>query len=543
MYLTFKYLSLLIKRIVNSRQTLLSNKIMGSFSRVLKINAASFVTLKNRKIMILDDFRIYHWLQININLLEQMRKYNNADIFVQLFDYPSPKTIEFYAGWGIKNFHIVYPRIRDLKRIYVHSRNISIDSATGTDVMNYQIDNCQIGIDIYESILRRGFSTLESRSWVQKRIIVIGVIQYFATKNLFDHNAIKVAAMSHDNYIGPGIVSRVAYCNEVVVMLANPLDVTFTTRSFQNYEKFKNYRKYASSVLPIDYENGIALSKNELDSRLNGELDKNMTYQRESAFSNKVKRQLGWNDSAKILIATHDFFDSPHGYGPMKYCDFMEWMETIAQYVDNCSHEIEWYLKCHPDASPEQLEIIASFGVRHPKFKVIDSKTSWQQLRDEGLGLVITCYGSVAHELPLLNIEVVNCSFNPHVAYDFSISLDSKIDLINYLDNFTRSLGLGASSIIDRNQIYEFYFIHNYLTQIDDLFLKSYREFAQEFSVNWNSEGAVAEIENQAKLIEEKAARIISELRLKSYVRFFETKLNDYNFELLHEKNLDQLFN
>lgn len=543
LYITYRYLRFIFYRFRNSATTTTTTLLVSFLKRNTGNKARSLVKIENSKLMILDDFRIFHWLQINTSLLKEIRKYNQAEICVQVFEFPDHLTRDFYAQWGVEKFLIVHPKLKDLKKMFFHAKEISTKSLIGADVINYEIEKCQIGIDIYESILRRGFATLESNSWVQKRIIVNGVIQYYATRNLFDNNIVKIVAVSHDNYIGPGILSRVAYTCDVVVMLANPLDVTFTTRSFQNYEKFVDYKRYALSIPVSEYVEGTTLAKNELDSRLRGKIDRNMTYQKKSAFSKNVDLQLTRSRSTKILVATHDFFDSPHGYGPMEYYDFMDWLETIAQFADNGPGDLEWYLKCHADASLEQIEIIHAFSSNHPSFKVVNPEASWQQLRDEGLGLVITCYGSVAHELPLLNIEVISCSYNPHVAYDFSISLESKMELRKYLHDYKRVASGGSVSDSKSRQIYEFYFVHNHLTQIDDLFLTSYRDFSQNFSTNWNSDEAKSEIISQSFQIDEKASRIISELLLKNYVRYFESKLMNYNFELLTKRQVESIFN
>ena len=64
--------------------------------------------------------------------------------------------------------------------------------------------------------------------------------------------------------------------------------------------------------------------------------------------------------------------------------------------------DYEWYLKTHADYEPGTLEILNDFCNSYPNFSIIDPSTSWHQLMDEGIRTVLTCYGSVGRELPLL---------------------------------------------------------------------------------------------------------------------------------------------
>ena len=46
---------------------------------------------------------------------------------------------------------------------------------------------------------------------------------------------------------------------------------------------------------------------------------------------------------------------------------------------------------------------------------------SFHKLIDEGLQYVLTCLGSVGHELAYLDIPVINSGYNPHISYNFNI--------------------------------------------------------------------------------------------------------------------------
>ena len=49
---------------------------------------------------------------------------------------------------------------------------------------------------------------------------------------------------------------------------------------------------------------------------------------------------------------------------------------------------------------------------RYPRFALIPSETSFHQLADEGIQFALTCYGSIGHECPLLDIQVINAGIS-----------------------------------------------------------------------------------------------------------------------------------
>lgn len=493
--------------------------------------------------MILDDFQISHWLTINSSILQELQNYNNAEIYVQVFKFPNKEKLAFYNQFGLENFLLVSPRIAHLGRILKKALDVSVTAKIGSDVMDFEIDECRIGVDIYESILRRGYPTWDTKRMAQHRTILTGVSQYYFVDEIFKNNTVKTIAVSHDNYIGPGLLARVAYKNQVPVILANPLEVTITTKSFQNYEKFEKYKLYSNSLSSLEYDSGVRRAEVELQSRLNGNLDPNMTYQLKSAFSSVVTRQLSTKNCLKIVVATQDFFDSPHGYGEMSYYDFMDWMNSIAEFSKKTDTEMEWYLKCHADASSAQYKIVEDFSFNNPSFKVINPETPWHQLREEGLSIVLTCYGSVAHELPLLRIPVLCFSYNPHVAYEFSTLVKRGENLIDMIQR--KHFSLQDNDLFEscKSAIYDFYYVHNYVCLNDELFLNSYRSFSRTYGENWNSQSAQIELFKQNMKIKESAKRIVEELKVNNYVRYFETQLDEFVYEKLKSEVVERMFN
>ena len=80
--------------------------------------------------------------------------------------------------------------------------------------------------------------------------------------------------------------------------------------------------------------------------------------------------------------------------------------------------DYEWYIKPHRDYLPGTLEILNSFIPKFKNLKIINPDTSFHQLKKEGIKNILTCYGSVGHELPLLGFNVINAGYNPHINFE-----------------------------------------------------------------------------------------------------------------------------
>ena len=115
--------------------------------------------------------------------------------------------------------------------------------------------------------------------------------------------------------------------------------------------------------------------------------------------------------------------------------------------------------------------VIEKFIIKYPHIKLIDEKVSFLQLRDEGLNFAFTCYGTIGYEAPLLGVQVINADLNhPHSAYNFNFSPKNIYEFENMIENLD-SLKIE----INKNEIYEYYFVSNKLQYDDKLIFKSYK--------------------------------------------------------------------
>ena len=106
-------------------------------------------------------------------------------------------------------------------------------------------------------------------------------------------------------------------------------------------------------------------------------------------------------------------------------------------------------------------------------------KTSFHQLANEGIDYVLTCYGSVGHECPLLGMKVINAGNNPHMGYDFNWNpktIEEYEDLLMNLPALTKE--------IKTDDIYEFYYMNYKKTGIiDDWVFLSYDKMISDLTI------------------------------------------------------------
>jgi hypothetical protein len=451
----------------------------------------------NGPLILLDSFSIPHWAVINSIAAHKLSEF--SDGAVATFGFAKRSNFEelLYSRLGVsrhleiklmfKNFHnSIKVFLSGCK--YIWKQNAIID---------FEISGLNIGLDVYESFLRRGHATFGLFSRDIYRELWRGIIQYFFFQPMFESRKVTCVLVSHDNYIGPGLLARIAYKYSVPVFLINPFELNIVERPFQNYERFLHYRKYFASQSISWQVDSLKKSRDELLSRINGAIGiGTMSYQVKSAFTaHRIPRQIRLSPNRKLLILAHDFFDNPHGYSRMLFNDFYQWLEFT---VKTCLDEnIECYVKLHRDFSEIELTVLLEFKSLHPQITILDTEVSYHQLYDEGIRFVTTCYGSAGHELPLLGFTVINASYNPHIAYSFNYHASS-------LNEYRKLLSEQVSLVLDsrtESEIYEFYSVHTFLMWPDSFNLNSYLEFEAETNGELSGERAFNYLTSNLKLI------------------------------------------
>ena len=425
--------------------------------------------------ILMDSFPIPHWAVINTLAANILSNESEGKVSTFGFSRQSIYERKLYESLGVRNhLRIKLGFFSFFKALKIFFRISSLIRA-GHKVIDLEINKMNVGLDVYESYLRRGHPTLDLDSRDLYRELWRGIKQIVYFQPLFLSKQVSAVFLSHDNYVGPGLLARIAYQYKTPVILINPFEVNIVQKPFQNYERFYKYRKYFQAQSDDWKLHYLEKARNQLDRRISGEIGVgNMKYQVKSAFTNHcIGPQIRNSTNKKLLILCHDFFDNPHGYARMLFDDFIDWLVFVTQ----CCFEnnIDCYIKLHRDFSDIEYTVIRDFQRNYPWVSMVDSEVSYHQLYKEGIRFVTTCYGSAGHELPLIGFTVINSSHNPHIAYSFNYHAKSKSEYRDYLVE-------QKPILIDdklKREIYEFYSVHTFLMSPDSFNMESFEGFSQ----------------------------------------------------------------
>lgn len=368
------------------------------------------------------------------------------------------------------------------------SRDLRPTLRTKQDVFGLEVLGVVIGIDIYESYLREYKPTVFLDDPRLFELVDEGIMLVIFWQAYFRTHRVAAVVVSHDCYLQPDVVCKVAYQAGVPVYLPNIRGIVYAQRPRTVYACVENYR-HMFSRLPLDEQrHGIALAKRQLERRFEGEIGVDMPHATKSAFvsTGDEKRVLKESDRIKVLICSHCFYDNPHGLGDMLFLDFYDWLRYLGSIAERTNYD--WYLKVHPDPLPGTLETIREILAEFPKITLIPHTTSHLQLAREGIDFALTVYGSVGHEYPALGVQVINAAYNLRVAYDFNWHPKSREEYEYYLLNLDK-----LHKEIRLEELYEFYYMYHFYTYADDLVLESYRQFVADLTAEQRSGSAAYE--------------------------------------------------
>lgn len=202
----------------------------------------------------------------------------------------------------------------------------------------------------------------------------------------------------------------------------------------------------------------IEEARRELDARWAGDSMTGLEYMQESAFGaikpNQILRQ---SSRPKVLIAPHDFFDSPHCYGLHAFPDFTQWLNFLAQFARTTDYD--WYLKTHTLLPEYSQNIIDEYCRANPHITAIPSDTSHRQLLAEGIDVVLTLYGTIAAEYAFKGKLAISASLNnPHSVYSFSLNARDDGQLAHWLSNLE---GILSDWKVNLSKVLEYFFMAN----------------------------------------------------------------------------------
>jgi hypothetical protein len=326
---------------------------------------------------------------------------------------------------------------------------------TKEDVESFTIDGVWIGDLLYDSYLRSSNKpTIDIRADDFHASLKNSIELYVFWADYFSTHDVRAVSVSHCVY-NLAIPLRIAVARDIAAYQFNATHVyRLDAANFIAYTDFIYFRRLFGELPRNVQEAGLKEAEERINRRLAGEVGVDMPYATISAYGNsKPVRLIKESPRKKILIATHCFFDSPHGYGNNLFPDFYEWLDFLGRLTQKTDYD--WYIKTHPDYLPGTREIIDSFVAKYPRFTLLQADSSHRQLIAEGIDVALTVYGTIGFEYAALGVPVINASLhNPHIAYDFNIHPRSIAEYERLLLNLE-----GPSFSIDRRQVCEYYFM------------------------------------------------------------------------------------
>jgi hypothetical protein len=434
--------------------------------------------------ILIDPFTVPEWVITNSYFVNILAKKNNSRIktYGNNAKIKSPTAEEIFKSFNISGH--VQTRIKEgdllkIKNKIVLNLRKTIDSKQ--KLYDLKVNDVWIGIDIYETYLKNQRPTIDFNDSLFWSILEEGVEFLLFWQRYFSENSVSGVIISHDCYNHMDILAKVAYKSKVAVYMPWAMGVQKIDEPFSLYKyRFKNYKNYFTNLSDNEKIEALKWSKERLDLRLSGVVGVNMRYSTKSAFvsNHSGKNVIKASDRTKVLIAVHDFFDNPHCYGEMLFTDFYEWLKFLVETSKKTNYD--WYIKTHPDYSPAELNCLNDIVLNCSEIVLVPPETSWHQLANEGLNFVLTCWGTVGHELPLLGVQVINASANnPHIAFDFNWhakTIEEYSEILLDLDSLEKN--------IDINEIYEFYYLWNRYTLVDDFIFDSYNKMRDSLKSN-----------------------------------------------------------
>jgi hypothetical protein len=371
-----------------------------------------------------------------------------------------------YRSFGTSEFF--YPQFNrsQLSRAKELSENILSKIKTKSDIEGICVDGIILGDLIYDSYLRRlNLPTIEIGGESFRIFLLNSIRVYIFWVDYFKEHDVRAVNASHSVY-------TMAFPLRIALNKDIPAFVTGALHAYQLSKErirtgcdFLEYREIFCKLPDEVQIAGLAKAKERIELRFSGKVGVDMGYSTKSSYGeHKTERLLKESARKKVLIAIHCFFDSPHGNGNNLFPDFYEWLDFLGKMT--LETDYDWYIKTHPDYLPGTMEILASFMRKYPKLILLPSDSSHHQLIEEGIDVALTCYGTIGLEYAALGILVVNASVNnPHITYDFNLhpkNVDEYRDVLKNIDSNSLS--------IDKNEVYEYYFMRNIFDSNDWLF-------------------------------------------------------------------------
>lgn len=329
------------------------------------------------------------------------------------------------------------------------------------DLINFKLNKVWIGDLIYDTYLKiKNIPTINVNDKNFQKFFLDAVYVFFYWFDFFNRNKVNALIISHSTYLY-GMIMRIA--NSFSITVCKPTFNTIYKIKKKNYtigEEFFSFKKKFDK-LPIQVKKaGILKSKKEIDMMILGKRKFGLGYNFKKKEFNKKRSK-----SIKVMIAMHNFYDSPHVFGKMLFPDFLIWLKHIVNI--SLKTDYEWYLKIHPENTKKDYSHIQSIIQKNKNIKIISHKKNQNEIVKMRIRYVLTCFGSIGFEYAYRGITVINaCVRNPHAGYNFTLNPRSIKEFNKIILNLKKYKLKPV-----KKEILEFFFMRRFYLRCNWLFI------------------------------------------------------------------------
>ena len=272
---------------------------------------------------------------------------------------------------------------------------------------------------------------------------------------------------SYATYLEHGIPVRVALRQGVEVWSFGSLNGFGKRLKRADHFHTQNFAGYRTGFDALDQqEERLSAARQQLESRLSGEIDAATSYMRKSAYG-IAQTNLESDLNGAVVIFLHDFYDSPHVYPELVFHDFWRWICFTVEVLQKSG--VTFFLKPHPNQITLSDEALVRLREYYPDLNWLPGEVSNVQLARAGIACGVTVYGTVAHELAYLGVPSIGCARHPHYTFDFCRTARTRDEYEDMLKTYA-TLPVPKEEM--QRQALTFYYMHNLHGDDDQLSLR-----------------------------------------------------------------------
>ena len=380
--------------------------------------------------------------------------------FAKLRNLGAFKGVWAYRAMGMKEY---YPaeRIAPLSRSQAEqTARTFFQQPSHEKLENLCVNGVIVGDLIYDEYLRtRLVPTVDFDSQDFKDFLLQSLTLVFNWFGFFSRNHV-ISVISTDVYL-QSVPARIGHSYGIDSFVVDSTS-TFTYRLSSSRPRTRDqYRDYPTlfrKLGRVDQKLALEKAEDSIQNRLVRGNSDPLVNNKSAWTDNYVSRQIEVHDGLNILIAAHDFSDSPHSAFHF-YPDFFIWLEKLGEFAQSSRHK--WYVKTHSDASSETVLAVNELATRFPKLQLVDKDSSHKQLIREGVSLALTVLGTIGIEYASQGLPVINATkHHTHMAYGFNINPQSRREyeaILRGLEDLDH-----VSHRINKSQVLEYIFMHRF---------------------------------------------------------------------------------